>query len=49
MTSTSAFSALAPYGWDEDWADAFAPYDGEGLLPGRVVRVDSGQCDVVTT
>ncbi len=51
LTSTSrstAHSALSPYGWDEDWADAFAPYDAEGLLPGRVVRVDRGQCDVVT-
>ncbi|CAL9316778.1 ribosome small subunit-dependent GTPase A [Streptomyces sp. SudanB135_2055] len=51
MTSTSrstAHSALSPYGWDEDWADAFAPYAAEGLLPGRVVRVDRGQCDVVT-
>ncbi|MFR0356314.1 ribosome small subunit-dependent GTPase A [Streptomyces sediminimaris] len=51
MTSSSAasvFSALAPYGWDEAWADEFAPYDTEGLLPGRVVRVDRGQCDVVT-
>ncbi|OSZ55875.1 ribosome small subunit-dependent GTPase A, partial [Streptomyces pharetrae CZA14] len=25
------------------------PYAAEGLLPGRVVRVDRGQCDVVTT
>ncbi len=41
-------SALAPYGWDEAWADAFAPYEADGLLPGRVVRVDRGQCDVVT-
>ncbi|MCZ9354364.1 ribosome small subunit-dependent GTPase A [Streptomyces mutabilis] len=51
MTSTSVFtahSALTPYGWDEDWADAFAPHAAEGLLPGRVVRVDRGQCDVVT-
>ncbi|MER6287943.1 ribosome small subunit-dependent GTPase A [Streptomyces sviceus] len=51
MTSSSishVFSALAPYGWDEDWADAFAPYEPEGLLPGRVVRVDRGQCDIVT-
>ncbi|MFI1326624.1 ribosome small subunit-dependent GTPase A [Streptomyces rochei] len=51
MTFTSrstAHSALSPYGWDEDWADAFAPYAAEGLLPGRVVRVDRGQCDVVT-
>ncbi|MCI3271486.1 ribosome small subunit-dependent GTPase A [Streptomyces cylindrosporus] len=52
MTSSSAapsvFSALAPYGWDDAWADAFAPHDNEGLLPGRVIRVDRGQCDVVT-
>ncbi|WP_031475331.1 ribosome small subunit-dependent GTPase A [Streptomyces bicolor] len=48
MTSTSVFSALAPYGWDSAWADAFTPYDTEGLVPGRVVRVDRGQCDVVT-
>ncbi|MFG5722013.1 ribosome small subunit-dependent GTPase A [Streptomyces murinus] len=49
MTSSSAvYSALTPYGWDDDWADAFAPYAPEGLLPGRVVRVDRGQCDVVT-
>ncbi|MDL5204526.1 ribosome small subunit-dependent GTPase A [Streptomyces sp. ALI-76-A] len=51
MSSTSdfsAFSALAPYGWDEAWADAFAPHVPEGLLPGRVVRVDRGQCDVIT-
>ncbi|MGW1213802.1 ribosome small subunit-dependent GTPase A [Streptomyces sp. NPDC002499] len=54
MTSSSSSSvasvssALAPYGWDDAWADAFAPYDTQGLLPGRVVRVDRGQCDVVT-
>ncbi|MCW8377380.1 ribosome small subunit-dependent GTPase A [Streptomyces justiciae] len=52
MTSSSStasvFSALAPYGWDDAWADEFAPYDAEGLLAGRVVRVDRGQCDVVT-
>ncbi|QOV34720.1 ribosome small subunit-dependent GTPase A [Streptomyces ferrugineus] len=48
MTSPSVLPALAPYGWDSAWADAFTPYDAEGLLPGRVVRVDRGQCDVVT-
>ncbi|WP_226485337.1 ribosome small subunit-dependent GTPase A [Streptomyces parvulus] len=47
-TSTSSSSALAAYGWDEDWARAFSPYAAEGLLPGRVVRVDRGQCDVAT-
>lgn len=46
--SADVFSALAPYGWDEAWADAFARHDAEGLLPGRVIRVDRGQCDVVT-
>ncbi|MFF4349525.1 ribosome small subunit-dependent GTPase A [Streptomyces sp. NPDC001530] len=39
---------LAPYGWDEGWDAEFAPYAEQGLLPGRVVRVDRGQCDVVT-
>ncbi|GAB2859549.1 ribosome small subunit-dependent GTPase A [Streptomyces deserti] len=48
MSSTSLRPALAPYGWDDAWADAFAPYAAERLLPGRVVRVDRGQCDVVT-
>ncbi|MFJ5029163.1 hypothetical protein ACIQB5_13820 [Streptomyces sp. NPDC088560] len=42
------FSALAPLGWDEAWAGAFDSYAASGLLPGRVVRVDRGQCDVVT-
>ena len=41
-------TALAPYGWDDAWTEQFTPYAAEGLLPGRVVRVDRGQCDVVT-
>ncbi|MEU3948723.1 ribosome small subunit-dependent GTPase A [Streptomyces sp. NPDC029526] len=41
-------SALTPYGWDDAWAGTFAPHATAGLLPGRVVRVDRGQCDVVT-
>lgn len=45
---SASVSDLAPYGWDDAWADAFAPYAAEGLLAGRVVRVDRGQCDVVT-
>ncbi|MFD7063124.1 ribosome small subunit-dependent GTPase A [Streptomyces sp. NPDC059906] len=51
MSSTSSnptHSTLSSYGWDDAWADAFAPCAAEGLLPGRVVRVDRGQCDVVT-
>ncbi|MFF9012296.1 ribosome small subunit-dependent GTPase A [Streptomyces sp. NPDC014870] len=40
--------ALTPYGWDEGWEAAFAPYTVWDLLPGRVLRVDRGQCDLIT-
>ncbi|MFJ4777252.1 ribosome small subunit-dependent GTPase A [Streptomyces sp. NPDC088762] len=40
--------ALTPFGWDDAWAAEFTPYAEQGLLPGRVVRVDRGQCDVMT-
>ncbi|MEC4020918.1 ribosome small subunit-dependent GTPase A [Streptomyces sp. H27-D2] len=40
-------SLLARYGWDEGWESEFAPHLAHGLLPGRVVRVDRGRCDVV--
>ncbi|MER6615008.1 ribosome small subunit-dependent GTPase A [Streptomyces xantholiticus] len=39
---------LAAHGWDTDWENEFAPYAAQGLLPGRVLRVDRGQCDVIT-
>ncbi|MEU3980997.1 ribosome small subunit-dependent GTPase A [Streptomyces sp. NPDC026672] len=52
LSSLSASSApshpLAPYGWDAGWEAEFAPHAEQGLLPGRVVRVDRGRCDVVT-
>jgi ribosome biogenesis GTPase len=48
LVGPSARHPLAPYGWDDDWAAEFAPHAEQGLLPGRVVRVDRGQCDVVT-
>ncbi|MFJ7264156.1 ribosome small subunit-dependent GTPase A [Streptomyces globosus] len=47
-SSSSSSSALAALGWHDAWAAEFAPYAAQGLLPGRVVRVDRGQCDVVT-
>ncbi|MEU9987361.1 ribosome small subunit-dependent GTPase A [Streptomyces sp. NPDC048045] len=46
--SSSSSHPLAPYGWDEGWEAGFAPYAEQGFLPGRVVRVDRGQCDVAT-
>ncbi|MGW7436570.1 ribosome small subunit-dependent GTPase A [Streptomyces sp. NPDC054849] len=39
---------LTPFGWDDAWAAEFTPYADQGLVPGRVVRVDRGQCDVMT-
>ncbi|MGW2652951.1 ribosome small subunit-dependent GTPase A [Streptomyces sp. NPDC001478] len=46
--SFSFSSSLSAYGWDAGWDAAFAPHAERGLLPGRVVRVDRGQCDLVT-
>ncbi|MCY0940910.1 ribosome small subunit-dependent GTPase A [Streptomyces antarcticus] len=40
--------ALAAFGWDTAWEAEFTPYAEQGLVPGRVVRVDRGQCDVMT-
>ncbi|MEU6848241.1 ribosome small subunit-dependent GTPase A [Streptomyces sp. NPDC046716] len=53
-SSLSSFPGAAPshplaaYGWDTDWESVFAPYGAQGLLAGRVLRVDRGQCDVAT-
>ncbi|MER5513610.1 ribosome small subunit-dependent GTPase A [Streptomyces sp. NPDC002763] len=47
--TTDGRHALASYGWDEGWTAEFAPHAEQGLLPGRVVRVDRGQCDVITS
>ncbi|MFI9719918.1 ribosome small subunit-dependent GTPase A [Streptomyces sp. NPDC052396] len=38
---------LTPYGWDAYFADRFTPYAAQSLVPGRIVRVDRGRCDVV--
>ncbi|MEU9187756.1 ribosome small subunit-dependent GTPase A [Streptomyces sp. NPDC048484] len=48
-SSSSSSHSLVPYGWDADWEAEFTPFAEQGLLPGRVVRVDRGLCDVVTT
>ncbi|MEU2924424.1 ribosome small subunit-dependent GTPase A [Streptomyces sp. NPDC007251] len=47
-SSADSSYPLAAYGWDDGWEAEFAPYAGQGCLPGRVVRVDRGQCDIVT-
>ncbi|MGW5782299.1 ribosome small subunit-dependent GTPase A [Streptomyces sp. NPDC003863] len=45
---SSSSSLLDAHGWDSGWAADFAPHAAQGLIPGRVVRVDRGQCDVAT-
>lgn len=47
-SSSDAQHPLAAYGWDAGWEAEFAPYAAQGLLPGRVIRVDRGQCYVAT-
>ncbi|MEU1230344.1 ribosome small subunit-dependent GTPase A [Streptomyces sp. NPDC005828] len=44
----SSSSLLDAHGWDSGWAADFAPHAAQGLIPGRVVRVDRGQCDIAT-
>ncbi|MFJ4620346.1 ribosome small subunit-dependent GTPase A [Streptomyces sp. NPDC088812] len=48
LPSPSSSHPLQPYGWDAGWEAEFAPSAERGLVPGRVVRVDRGLCDVVT-
>ncbi|AQT75085.1 MULTISPECIES: ribosome small subunit-dependent GTPase A [Streptomyces] len=48
FSSSAVQHPLAVYGWDEGWEAEFTPYAAQGLVPGRVVRVDRGQCDVAT-
>lgn len=37
---------LRMWGWDAEWASAFAPHAAEGLQPARVVRQDRGACEL---
>ena len=39
---------LPEWGWDEKWAEAFAPQAAAGLQPARVIRQDRGACEVHT-
>lgn len=48
MTHLPAPRPLTAYGWDEAAADAFAPYESEGLIPARIARVDRGSCIALT-
>ncbi|MBA0052094.1 ribosome small subunit-dependent GTPase A [Streptomyces sp. AJS327] len=48
-SAESELTSLGEYGWNEDVADAFSPYEDEGLLPARVLRVDRGaRCLAIT-
>jgi ribosome biogenesis GTPase len=39
---------LATLGWDDAWAQAFAPFAADGLVPGRVARENRGIHRVLT-
>lgn len=39
---------LAQFGWTNSIADAFAEHIAAGRVPGRVGRVDRGECDLLT-
>ncbi|MFI9201913.1 ribosome small subunit-dependent GTPase A [Streptomyces sp. NPDC053048] len=47
MSENSSAHPLSAYGWDDGFADGFAPLTGPGVVPGRIVRVDRGRCDLV--
>ncbi|MCT2590913.1 ribosome small subunit-dependent GTPase A [Streptomyces sp. N2-109] len=44
LSSARPFSA---YGWDDGFAEQFLPFAEQGLLPGRIIRVDRGRVDAV--
>lgn len=48
LSSSSAGSSLAAYGWDTALENEFTSHRAAGLVPGRVAAVDRGLCDVVT-
>jgi ribosome biogenesis GTPase len=39
---------LEDLGWDAFFADAFRPYEGEGLIPARVAARHHGPCELLT-
>ena len=39
---------LEDLGWDASFADAFQPYEGEGLIPARVAARHHGPCELLT-
>ncbi|MFZ2239200.1 MAG: ribosome small subunit-dependent GTPase A, partial [Gordonia amarae] len=49
FTNSSVLGALSPIGWDAILDEQFTGHAAQGLLPGRVSRVDRGRCDVHTT
>ncbi|MFH8344167.1 ribosome small subunit-dependent GTPase A [Streptomyces sp. NPDC018045] len=47
VSSSASSCPLNSYGWDDGFAESFAPYAGQGHVPGRVIRVDRGRVDAV--
>ncbi|MEV8064854.1 ribosome small subunit-dependent GTPase A [Streptomyces sp. NPDC085995] len=47
--SSTSSNPLVPYGWDAGWEAEFTLHAEQGLVPGRVIRVDRGLCDVIAS
>lgn len=41
-------TALEPYGWNEHLTGRFQRFAAQGMFPGRVLRVDRGECTIAT-
>jgi ribosome biogenesis GTPase len=46
--NTDEMSQMIKLGWDDHFAQAYAPFDRIDSRPGRVLRVDRGVCTVLT-
>ncbi|MEU1983785.1 ribosome small subunit-dependent GTPase A [Nocardia sp. NPDC019395] len=42
------YDLLIPYGWTDSLAEDYLPHIDPGFVPARIVRMDRGECDVVT-
>ncbi|MER5969622.1 ribosome small subunit-dependent GTPase A [Streptomyces sp. NPDC002055] len=47
LNRAAAPTPLTRYGWTDALAAEFAPHAADGLVPGRIVRVDRGRCEAV--
>lgn len=49
MSHNNSASLLNRFGWDVQVETQFSQYRAQGLIPGRVIKVDRSRCDVYTS